>query len=414
MKTLNILVLSFLIFLSINIYSQTDNNVTHLKANVGHTDVITDFVLSKNNKYLVTCSEDKSIILWDFETAKEIKTIRGHKNNISCIDISSDNTMLATGESGKDDIASFDVKIWDVKTGNEIRTIKPNAGKIKLVKFTDDGKFLFVGGTNKIIYYDLETGSNIKDYTGFKNELLNISISNDKKFISANSKNKIFLWDINKRETIKVIDKGLSNLTSIALDSKGNSVITGSDDNIIRIYNTISGEETNKIASHRYPIFKLAVNNDNKFIASSDSKSQFFKIFDYNTGQELNSIDAHKGRVGIIKINTNNQFVITAGSWDRKVKVWNLNTGELIKTFSGIEKYIYERAYIDSSQYYAVGKYKNQAFINFMARHIKNKNFKDKNGEITCVTLSNNKKLIAYGTSKNHITVLNANTDTVL
>ena len=413
MKTLQyILMISLNFFLTQKINAQENNNI-YLKANQGHTDAITDFVLSSDNKYLATCSEDKTIILWDFETQKEIKTIKGHENIISCIDINSENTQIATGEAGKEDNGKYLVKIWDIVTGNELRTFKPNAGRIRTVKFSDDGKFLFVGAQDKILKYDLETGSKVMDYIGFKIRLNDIKFSADLKFITAYNEKLVIIWDVNSREPIKTIENTDAEFSALWVDKKANNIITGNNDNSIKIYNTFSGDESKKITLFRYPIFAVTASNDNKTIAAADKKSEFFKLIDYNSGNEIISINAHKGRIGRIKFSNNNQLVITSGSWDKTVKVWSVNSGELVKTFSGLAKNIYQEAYIDSMRYYSVGKQRNRAFINYMTKNFKNKKFKDKNGEVSCVTLSNNKRYIAYGTSKNQSKIISAITGKV-
>ena len=404
MKALYILSFVLLYLLS---FSQ-ENNKTILKSNQGHTDVITDFALSADNKYLATCSEDKTIILWDFKTQKEIKTITGHENIISCININKANTQIVSGESGKDENGKYVIKVWDINTSAEIRTIKPNAGKIINVKFTNNGKELIVGAEAKIIKYNLETGSKTTDYSGFKQLLTDVKISDDNKFITAFTKNKIFVWDINSREIIKTIENKESSFSALSVNNNGNSIIAGNTDNSIRIYNSISGEETKKLTLFRYPTNAISINNANKLIAAADNKSEFFKLIDFSSGEELKSIEAHKGRVGKIKFSKIGELVVTSGSWDKTVKIWNISSGKLIKTFTGISKNIYQQVFIDSLGYYSVGKHRNKAFINFMNKNIKNNEFKDKNGEVSCVCLSNSRKLIAYGTSKNHSRIISA------
>ncbi len=403
-----ILITLSLLFISIISFSQTKNDV-FLKANEGHTDVVTDFALSHDNKYLVSCSEDKNIILWDFETAKEIKRITGHQQEISCIDINNDNTQIASGESGKELDTKYSVKIWNIKTGEEIRTIKPNAGKIKFVKFVDNGKFLLIAGTIKILYYDLETGKKIRDYLGLDEELKNFSISKDQKIIAAQTSKNIIIWDINQRAIVKSIENNGALFTSIKLDYNGNNLLAGFKDNSLKVYNTISGKEIKNMEAFRYPIQTLTIDDKNQFILASDSKSKYFKIINFNTTQEIHSIEAHDAQVGRIKISDNNRLIITAGSWDKSIKVWDLATGNFIKSFSGIDKDIFDHAYIDSSNYYAIGKIRNKAFLNYLSKQINNQTYKDKNGEVSCIAISPNKQLLAFGTSKNISKICNTN-----
>lgn len=39
---------------------------------MGHADFITDFDVSKTNKYIVTASKDRSIRIWDFRKIEEV------------------------------------------------------------------------------------------------------------------------------------------------------------------------------------------------------------------------------------------------------------------------------------------------------------------------------------------------------
>lgn len=392
-------------FASINLIAQDNNDNIYLKTNIGHTDAIQDVVLSSDNKYLITASEDKSLIIWDFETEKEIETIKGHENNISCVDINNDNSIIVSGEGSADETINYGVKLWNVETGKEIQTIKPKAGRLRVVKFTDNENNLLIGGSKKLLLYDIEAKSLIREYVGFNTNLKNISFSLDKKYVSAYDENKIYLWDINERKPIQIIESNQSEFTSICLGAKGDYIVAGCEDNSIKVYNTINGEEESRYTKYRNAIFQLAMDEKNEIVVSSDKSSKFFKILEFDNGKEINTIDAHDGRVGKIKISSNNLFIITAGSWDRKVKVWNIKSGELIKTFSGVEKNRFQRVYIDSLQYYALGSQRNNVFVNFMSKHKTNKKISGNQGEVACVTMNKDNSLIAFA-AENYFMVL--------
>ncbi|KAJ9137050.1 Sulfur controller-2 protein [Pleurostoma richardsiae] len=64
-----------------------------------------------------------------------MKIFRGHSNGVCCLQLSSDDSVLATG--------SYDatIKIWSVETGEEIRTLKGHTRGVRALQF-DDNKLI--------------------------------------------------------------------------------------------------------------------------------------------------------------------------------------------------------------------------------------------------------------------------------
>lgn len=66
----------------------------------GHMDVITDVIFTKDSRYLISASRDKTIRVWDVETGKLSRIIRGQigkglEGSIYDLSLSPDNKWLA-------------------------------------------------------------------------------------------------------------------------------------------------------------------------------------------------------------------------------------------------------------------------------------------------------------------------------
>jgi WD40 repeat protein len=74
--------------------------------------------------------------VWDVATAKELFSLQGHVEGVTCIDFSPDGKLLATGSQDKN------VKVWDAATGKELGTYRGHRMRLLHLRFTPDGKRL--------------------------------------------------------------------------------------------------------------------------------------------------------------------------------------------------------------------------------------------------------------------------------
>ena len=185
-----------------------------LKTNIGHTDVITGISIDNNGKYILSCSEDKTIILWDVKSGKEIKTFQGQNNALSSVAFSPDAQKFACAEG--DLKAKNKIYIWDIKQNKIIKTIEDNKGKITKLSYSKDGRYLLSGGAKELVLRDIEAGIKIRDFALPKEELISIDFSEDGKNIIASAGNNIYVWDINSREILKTIEGHSDRVSCIA------------------------------------------------------------------------------------------------------------------------------------------------------------------------------------------------------
>ncbi|HLJ91987.1 MAG TPA: hypothetical protein VKU02_02225 [Gemmataceae bacterium] len=110
---------------------------------------------SPDGKMLASVSRrDKTVKLWDVQTAKVQRILRGNKSWVTAGTFSPDGTLLATGgrlqEGNK---LSGEVNVWDAHTG-ERKYALPNVNvPVFTVAFSPDGKRLAFSGGNEIVTY---------------------------------------------------------------------------------------------------------------------------------------------------------------------------------------------------------------------------------------------------------------------
>ena len=373
-----------------------------LKTNVGHTDVITSISISKDGKYIISGSEDKSVILWDVKTAKELKTFSGHTNMIKSVAFSPNGDKFACAEGNIE--AKNKIYIWDINQDKIVNTIEGNKGIITKLSFSKDGRYLLSGGPNELVLRDVDAGIKIRDFAMPKEDLTAIDVSDDGKNIIAAAGNNIYIWNINERKIEKTITGHTDKVTCLDFSADLKSLVSGSKDKKIKVWDINIPKELKNIDDHGYAVGNIALSNNNKQIASSDM-NESIKIWDFETGLLAMTLDGHKGKVGGIIFSADNSMIISFGKWDRTIKLWDANTGHIIKSFQGLPKYIFDYAYFDKGNNFAIGKYQNSIVFSNLAQGKNIKVFKEENGKVSCVDIYKDNKII-YGTTTNEIRII--------
>ncbi|KAM3147532.1 hypothetical protein pb186bvf_000339 [Paramecium bursaria] len=113
----------------------------------GHMSSITFIDVSKNGKFLVSCGEDKLIIIYDIKSCNAIQTLIGHKQNINIVQFSPESNFLVSCSDDQE------IRFWDMKINKEIEN-----QNIQAIEFTPDGKQVVCASKNQIIFFSTKSG----------------------------------------------------------------------------------------------------------------------------------------------------------------------------------------------------------------------------------------------------------------
>jgi WD40 repeat protein len=151
---------------------------------------------SPDGRLIASVADDMACRLWNSETGKIVRELRGHKiqtpNNypsmLFCATFSADGERLATADK------PGHIVVWDVKTGKQIKTCESpgmytwdpsqrrhSIGGVRSLRFSNDGKTLAAGGIGKIGNIDhLGAKARIEIFDWEKGESLKILEAGDK------------------------------------------------------------------------------------------------------------------------------------------------------------------------------------------------------------------------------------------
>ncbi len=290
-----------LLIIPVNLFSQQPKLVIP----VGHVNKIINTRFSPDSKLIATTSDDKTIKLWDPATGRLLKTLYGHKSNITTVDFSPRGNYLlsASVEDGTN-------RIWNLQTGQEIIQLQRLAFPQKQVSISNDEKWAATLLNEGIGLWNLQTGKLIDSFKVQKEDgsfhyFSFTAISNDGKLIAAYDYNyhKIFIWD---RVTIKLLKEINMNINSygaynisFAANNKQVYLLTS---NYFIAANIATGKTIYISEPHTAGFGEPVISGDGRFLFTGGTE-KLYKIVDNDT-METNSDERYFYQPSLLNLQT--------------------------------------------------------------------------------------------------------------
>lgn len=125
---------------------------------------------------------------------------------------------------------------------------------------------------------------------------------------------------------------------TVCLSSDDRIIVSGSDDETIKIWDADTGVCEMTLEGHNGLILAACISSNNRRIISG-SEDKTIKIWDATIGTCDMTLEGHKGSVNAVCLSSDNNRIIS-GSWDKTIKIWNATTGACEMTLEGHQGYV--------------------------------------------------------------------------
>lgn len=105
----------------------------------GHTSRVNDLVFNKAGNTLISCSEDRQVLVWNMSTGTCVKTLSAGKHAVSRLRLSPDEKLLAAAGSS--------IRLLELESGAVRAKYAGHATPTTVLEFTQDGRY-FVSGSD--------------------------------------------------------------------------------------------------------------------------------------------------------------------------------------------------------------------------------------------------------------------------
>ena len=245
----------------------------------GHRNSINNLCEMPNYNFILSCSDDKTIKMWNINNYQCVKTYEGHNSDVNCV--------LAL-EDGRVISASTDktIKVWNEK-GECKNTLTGHSDPVRSLILSNDKRIISCSSDKSVRFWDLNTlkcqnEHTIKDVPCSGNTNCTLYMPNeDKLFVGGQGVIKII--DLKQYKVIGTINEGLNGkgIHSIVKLIDGSFVVclNSNSDNIIKFDKNFKFETKVQYPQRNYTRYLIPLPNINRFV-NSDNRGHIF-IWEY-------------------------------------------------------------------------------------------------------------------------------------
>jgi len=306
----------------------------------GHMAQVWTLAFATDGRQLVTAGEDKVIRVWDWQSGKVVRTIRGqigsgHEGKVFALALSPNGRWLAVGGwlSTPGERGSTSIRLYDFASGRLTATLKGHKNGVFGLAFSSDGKHLISGSFDlTAMLWDVENQKLIHRLAGHKDYMYGVGFTPDgTRAVTSSNDRTLKLWSVKDGREIATLAGHSERVRALAVSPASGIIASGSRDGEIRLWDSNTGKFLRTLANQAREVGALSFSSDGKWLLSgvgtTGTSSFHCHVWEVATGREITTYTKHNNVVIAAAVSPDGRLIAT-GSGDGNVHLWNPLSGE--------------------------------------------------------------------------------------
>ncbi|KAF7456079.1 transducin beta-like protein 3 [Cryptosporidium felis] len=159
------------------------NQIIAIHNVIAHKKEVNHINISHNDKFLATCSEDKTLKIWSLPELKQQGICKGHQSGVWQCSFSPIEKLVASASS------DGTIKLWNLGSFACLKTLQGHDGPVLQVDFLGNGlQLLSCGSDNLIKLWNVTTGECIKSFSGHDDKIWTLNLLKESKITKNTDK----------------------------------------------------------------------------------------------------------------------------------------------------------------------------------------------------------------------------------
>lgn len=280
----------------------------------GHTQPITDVIVSPDGETIATASLDGTVRLWSMHGALR-HTLSGHQGAVYGVSFNPQShagakTQLATAG------ADGTVRLWST-TAMAGTVLSGHTDWVYSVRFSPDGQRVASCSVDRTVRLWTLAGETLQQLSHPDTVIdVNFSPTGDR-LVTACVDEAVRLWHVDG--TLLATWRGhTAPVTTVQFSPQGDRVVSGSVDGTLRLWNGATGE-SQVFQGHQDAVWKVRFRAAGQQLVSVSSDNSL-KVWN-QAGHVLLTLQGHRDTISALSLHPHQSIFVT-GSYDKTVRLW--------------------------------------------------------------------------------------------
>lgn len=277
------------------------------------------------------------------------------------------------------------------------------------VAFTSDSEFIVFGCEDKSIQmWGVQSRTQVGVLKGHVGEVTSLALtSNDEILVSGSGTGDctIRLWKLHEQEQISILRGHTDIIWGICITQDNEKAISSSQDKTIRIWNLHDFSQEGLLQGHTSHVLCIAITHDDKLLVSG-SYDKTVRIWNLQEKWQDSILQGHNSAVFSVAISNDNKFIAT-GALDKLVRVWSFESKNILFVLQAHSATVQSLAFILGDKFLISGSEDKTVKVWNLEKRKTEVNLTGHTNEVTSLTVSRNDWFVVSGSYDSSVRVWN-------